>query len=293
MDATHFDSVARFFAARLSRRQAVRQAGAGLAAGALAAAGLAHSAHAQDATSAPADAGDKTMFLFVQSFQSGSIVPKEDVEDRYTLTLEQGLGQTIYFSDRPERIVGATPTPRFLAGFGFPDDDPPNAALVVETEAGESEVAVLELFSPAYEEASRTATYEVAVLAEWERELGMGLTEAPADLATLRPSFGAAHLFIDDCPDGLVWCSTSQVSVLPIPGNHGFCWNYGGACCQPCVPGGGDFQQYWKQQCHDQYPYDLSSPGYTCGEPGQANECQVNYQMGCPDVLTCTFVHQC
>ncbi len=47
--------------------------------------------------------------LFVQSFQSGSIAPVDGAEGRYTVTLEQGLGQTIYFSDRPERIVGTEP----------------------------------------------------------------------------------------------------------------------------------------------------------------------------------------
>ncbi len=140
MDATHFDRIAKVFAdRRLSRRQALTQGGAGLAAGALAAAGLAHSARAQDATpaaTATAD-GDKTMFLFLQAFQSGSIAPKDGgSEGRYTLTLEQGLGQTIYFSDRPERLVGASPTPQFLAGLGFPPDNPPNAALVVATTRG-------------------------------------------------------------------------------------------------------------------------------------------------------------
>ena len=75
--------------------------------------------------------------LFIQSFQSGSVVPKDGAEGRYTLTLEQGLGHTIYFSDRPDRIVGAPRPPQFLEGLGFPDDNPPNAALVVETADGQ------------------------------------------------------------------------------------------------------------------------------------------------------------
>ena len=61
---------------------------------------------AQDAT--PEAMNDEnTSYLFLQSFQSGSIVAKDGEADTFTLTLEQGLGQTIYFSDRPERIVGA------------------------------------------------------------------------------------------------------------------------------------------------------------------------------------------
>jgi hypothetical protein len=54
----------------------------------------------------------------------------------HTLTLEHGLGQTVYFSDRPSRDVGATPTPRFLNTLGFSADNPPNAALIVDTEMG-------------------------------------------------------------------------------------------------------------------------------------------------------------
>ena len=60
---------------------------------------------------------------------------------------------------------------------------------------------MVELFNPAYDEATHTATYEVAVLEEWEDELGVGFTETPADLAALGRAFGAAHLFIDDCPE--------------------------------------------------------------------------------------------
>ena len=44
------------------------------------------------------------------AFQSGTVAPKDGPEGRYTVTLEHGLGQTIYFSDRPDRIVGAAPT---------------------------------------------------------------------------------------------------------------------------------------------------------------------------------------
>ena len=49
MDATRFDAIAKLFAARRTRRRALAQAGAGLAAGALAAAGLARPAPAQEA----------------------------------------------------------------------------------------------------------------------------------------------------------------------------------------------------------------------------------------------------
>jgi hypothetical protein len=49
--------------------------------------------------------------LFIQSFQLGSIAAKAGEEGTYTLTLQEGLGQTIYLADR---IVGTVPTNRFI-----------------------------------------------------------------------------------------------------------------------------------------------------------------------------------
>ncbi len=221
MDATRFDSLAKLLAGRFSRRRALSGGGAGLAAGVLAG-GQFTPAQAQDAT--PDAERDGPTMLYIQSFQAGSVVPKDGAEGRYTLTLEQGLGHTVFFSDRPDRIFGSMPTPRFLAELGFPDDNPPNAALVVEAAEGQTEVAVVELFDPTYDEASRTATYEVAVLAEWEREGSQageaGFSETTADLATLLPTFGAAHLFIDD-----------YVSALAA----GVCYSAGCGACNACA----------------------------------------------------------
>src|SRR5262245_48678681 len=81
---------------------------------------------AQDATPAAWD-GEKVPYLFVQSFEGGSIAPKAGEAGTYTVTLDHGLGQTLYFGDRPSRGVGAVPTPQFLEALGFPDDNPPNA----------------------------------------------------------------------------------------------------------------------------------------------------------------------
>ncbi len=137
--------------------------------------------------------------LFVQSFRSGSIAPSTSTFGTHTVTLEQGLGQTIVFSDRPARDVFTAPTPAFLDGFGFDADNPPNAAMLMETADGETDIAVVELFNPTYEEATHTATYDIAVLANWENGLELGFHEAPIDLSDLSDSFGATHLFIDDC----------------------------------------------------------------------------------------------
>jgi hypothetical protein len=133
MDATRLDRIAKLFAsARLSRRAALRQTGTGLAAAGIAAAGprVAGTAAAPAAGSAKAETDP--IFLFVQSFQSGSFAPTAGSSDTFTLTLDHGLGQTVYFSDRPERVFGAAPTPAFLTGLGFQPENPPNAALVLE-----------------------------------------------------------------------------------------------------------------------------------------------------------------
>src|SRR5215203_5385958 len=109
MDGTRFDRISRFFAQnRLSRRQALTATAAGVAAGV---AGVQRAGFAQDATpQATPEAGftgEKTTFLFVQSFQSGSLT-KNPADDRHAVTLNQGLGQTIYFGDRPSREAGVT-----------------------------------------------------------------------------------------------------------------------------------------------------------------------------------------
>jgi hypothetical protein len=267
MNNSRFDGIAKHFAnRRISRRQVLAQGGAGVAAGALAATGLS-SATAQDATPTTApDASHGPTMLFLQSFQSGSIAPKDGADGTYTLTLEHGLGQTIYFSDRPDRIVGATPTPKFLKALGFQPDNPPNAALVVQAAADDTDIAVLELLNPRYDEASHTATYDVTLLKDWERTLDVGFAEQPTDLAQLHPQFGAAHLFIDDCPDSDMNCIDYSVGevygTIPNSDHNGYCWSGDQGACLPCTPWYEDFYEdkdnsgaipYWNDQCNQRF----------------------------------------
>jgi hypothetical protein len=270
MESLRFDRIAIQFADRLvSRRQALTTGGAGLAAGALAAAGITSAVAAQDATPDATDTQPpytKVPFLFVQSFQSGSVEPIDGVEGRYTLTLEQGHGQTIYFSDRPDRVVGANPTPEFLEGLGFLPDNPPNAALVIETAVGETDVAVIELFNPLYDPVTRGVIYEVEVLGNWQASLEMGFTEAPTDLASLAPNFGSAQLFIDDCPNLDIWCLGTDQDYL-ISADADMCWNY--SRCQPCEPYGHTYPDYcaganyWREKCNQRFNRCNRSGGCT------------------------------
>ncbi len=272
MNPNRFDRIAKVFADRkLSRRQAMIQGGAGLAASSLAASGLA-AVSAQDATPEPAtDAADHgPTMLFLQTYQSGTIAPVEGAADRYTLTLEAGSGQTVYFSDRPDRIVGANPTAQFLEGLGFPDDNPPNAALVMETAPGVTDIAVVELFAPLYDPVSQGVTYEVEVLANWETSLELGFHEAPTDLAAMAPAFGAAQLFIDDCAHATLYCYNydDRVGRVYLTTDHGeyatidnaehdgFCYSWLSATCLPCTPWYSsylDSNEYWGNVCRDRY----------------------------------------
>jgi hypothetical protein len=233
MDASQFDRITRLFAARRSRRQALAGGGAGLAAAALAATG--RRAAAQDATSPSGSAKSETdpKFLFVQSFQSGGFAPKDGGGDSFTLALADGLGQTVYFSDRPDRVVGASPTAKFLKNFSFGAANPPNAALVLETAPGDTDVVVMELTAPAYDEATKTATYAAKVLTDYEK-LGVTFQERPKGPAEVHAEFGAASLFIDDCPDGSVDCYDGNNNYLGNSGTIGFCYHYLGVCCFPC-----------------------------------------------------------
>ncbi len=273
MNQSRVDRIAKVFADRKrSRRQAVDQGGAGLAVEGVAVSVLPAAAAPEatpEATPDPTGAvGDRgPTMLFVQTYQAGTIAPVEGSAGRYTLTLEAGSGQTVYFSDRPDRIVGANPTSAFLEGLGFPDDNPPNAALVVETAPGEIDVAVVELFAPAYDPVGQGVTYEIEVLANWQSSLEMGFSEAPTDLAALAPNFGSAQLFIDDCPDADMTCHSDFVVRNPETARYygtignaehdGYCYSWGAVACLPCRPWFGsklDAYRYWNEQCNQRFP---------------------------------------
>ena len=183
MDTTRFDAIARLFAGRLSRRRPGPGRG-GPGRRGLAAAGLAARRPEPPRRPHPPapDRGRETDDPLRPVLPVRPIAPKEGADGRYTLTLEQGLGQTVYFSDRPDRIVGASPTPQFLEGLGFPAK-PAQRRAGGGDGGGRDRDRSRRALHPGYDEATRTATYEVEVLAEWEDALGVGFTETPADLA--------------------------------------------------------------------------------------------------------------
>jgi hypothetical protein len=261
MDATRFDHIARCLAAnRLSRRAALGIAGSTVIASALARGGP--SAQAQDdgtpVASPEAVPSDSTEdLLFVQGFRGGSLEPKADAPDEFTLTLNEGLGYTVYFTDRPARQYGAVPTGQFLGGFDFDEENPPNAALVVGNAEEGEDVVILELMTPVYDEATHTATYDARILGEFEH-LGATLQAEPVGPEAAPQEFGAAHLFIDSCSDHSILCCDAFFDETGWQcerqygsfGPMGFCWSFGDICCHPCE---NKSQSYWSDQCNSQF----------------------------------------
>jgi hypothetical protein len=244
MEASRFDRLTRRLAGHTSRRTLLGASLTGLTLTT-----LSRPTAAQEATPVP-ETGTPS-FLFVQTALTGTLTPNPHAGTPsprdspvpgggapYLLSLEGHHGETVFFSDRPERIFGEAPTEQFLAGFGFSPGNPPNAALVAETETGE-QVVILELITPAFAAETGTLTYGAQILAEYEGEgLAAVITDA---LATELPeTFGRVTLFIDDCPD-LTTCRSwngdrlDSFPVGPLPGGpQGQCWSWDDLACLPC-----------------------------------------------------------
>ncbi len=265
MDSHHFDR----FATASGRRQTRRQALAGAAGVALlgrfagASALAAHEATPIVTESQPA-------FLFVQMADSGSWAPKPGEDGVYLLTLRGSGEQTLYFSDRPDRIVGTMPTDQFLDTLGFTPVNPPNAAVVVTTPEGERDVLVIELMNPVYtrsfgENGEEVLVYEALVLSGYQ---GTGLAEWTPQVADneLPREFDNISLFIDDCPDA-EGCYVDKrdpdsdgpfhrVYVGPIPGGpYGRCFNWYSSRCEQCPDQAVDYFQT-VALCNAAYPGD-------------------------------------
>jgi hypothetical protein len=118
-------------------------------------------------------ANEKLQLLFVQTATNGSF-------DGKTLTLN-GLGPTVFFSDRPKRIAGQVRTVEFVNQWGKGGNsfaaNPPNATLSIFGTKGVNS-AVIELTKPQL--AGNTLSYQVKVLK-----------------GTLPSSFQESSLFID------------------------------------------------------------------------------------------------
>jgi hypothetical protein len=144
-------------------------------------------------------------FMFVQNANSGSFIPLQDKKNLYTFTLEGVFPQTIFFSDRPERVVGQAPMQKFLDGLGFSRANPPNAAIEILGGSEEADVIVVELFDPVYDAANKTLRYTVSILEEPNHSYAIFNERHDKSLPK---HFGPVALFIDD------WLGSGDKLVL-------------------------------------------------------------------------------
>ncbi|HET9662328.1 MAG TPA: hypothetical protein VFP05_18520 [Thermomicrobiales bacterium] len=154
------------------------------------------------AQSGTPEASDEVELLFVQAAGSGTLTPSDQGS---TLSFRHDTGQTIYFSDRPERLTGLLPTAELVAQWPFEDESPPNAALAISnTEDSSAQVFVGVLSNPVWDAGSATLSYGFWMLSD----------DIPAGSPTPVPSsFDAATLFIDGANRGIIVANMTGRSI--------------------------------------------------------------------------------
>ena len=162
---------------------------------------------------------ERTVFMFVQTGNSGSFVPKADKPGEYVLSLTGVSPLTIYFSDRPLRLAGRIGTDEMVKGSMFDGANPPNAAVELQYGTDEADVIIGELRNPVYDAVKRTIRYDVKVLSDVTE--GLAFYSARRD-DKLPREFKEVAIFIDSCPDVVLDCLTTstrcgRVTVPPDP----------------------------------------------------------------------------
>jgi hypothetical protein len=125
-------------------------------------------------------------FLSIQTAQSGSV--SQINATAYTLELNDIANKTIMFSDRPNRIVTSVSTADFVGKWttgpnSFSSNEPNDALIVENTQTGNMETAIIELFDPVNDIATNSLTYTITT----ENATSIGLPE----------EFGQSVLVID------------------------------------------------------------------------------------------------
>lgn len=155
--------------------------------------------------------------LFVLDGKDGTFVhpKKSSRSDRYSLTLRDLSGSTIWFADRPRRDAGRLATKGFFGGWGRLGfrADPPNAALVVKA-GGRSHTMAVELKLRRYEADRRLARFDVRALGS----LGGGLRHLNRALERRLPrTFSSPSLFIDNSGYE-AGCTLGETQLMAIDG---------------------------------------------------------------------------
>ena len=179
---------------------------------------------------------NESLYMFVLTAHSGSLVLVEGNDNLYSLTLEGVSPQTIYFSDRPERDVGQVEMQKFLDALVFSSDNPPNAAIEILEGDEEWDVAVIELFDPVYDVANKTLQYNISFLEVPDHSHAIFNERHNKSLPE---NFGSAALFIDDCGLRPIYCykdpqKTVECGSIKVK----YCWKpfgIGERECDPCL----------------------------------------------------------
>jgi hypothetical protein len=184
-------------------------------------------------------------YMFVQNAQSGTLIPVAGEDNLYTLTLRGTSPQTVAFSDTPERVVVQAPMQKFLDGMCFSPKNGPNAALEILEAAESADVVVVELFDPEYDALNQTLKYNVSILEQPDHSYAAFNERADR---ILPQTFGPAALFIDDCPDGYVYCAIDSCDNICGSIWTGCCWHLGDIRCHGCHS-----KDYYSKKCKEKY----------------------------------------
>jgi hypothetical protein len=153
-----------------------------------------------DETSASEQAAADGGLLFTLTSSGGTLEPVAGKDDTFTLTLTDTAPRVSSFSDRPVRSADTEPVTEFVdawPGRGF-DEDPPNAALVLDEEAADADTAVYVISDPSYDAGAGTLSYTAAHVDG--NDGGGALPQHENDDPPAK--FGSAHLFVDPSESG-------------------------------------------------------------------------------------------
>ena len=136
--------------------------------------------------------------LFTLTSGAGTLEPGRG-EDSFTLTLTEPADRVTAFADRPVRSAETETVADFVDSWsdrGF-EQDPPNAAPVLDQEVEDADTTVFEISDPQYDDGSGAVSFTATRIEDGGEALPAHETdEAPA-------SFGDAHLFVDPSSSGI------------------------------------------------------------------------------------------
>jgi hypothetical protein len=190
---------------------------------------------------------NKTTYTFIQEGNGGSFV--KDSSGNYTLTITETVPYTLYFSDRPARVAGFAPMDKFLRGFCFNKSNPPNAAIMIKDGEEDSDVIMVELTVPRYDEENRTLMYMAKMLDNYTFASSWAQDIIPMADDSIPESFGPVNIVIDNCLDGYVLCC----KVLCPWGccgriKTGCCWSSRDFECEACRN-----SNYYVSKCKEKF----------------------------------------